>query len=227
MLAIASTTHEDLHGMRISKSALLDFRNSISENYIRYQINHNDDGPKLGVLAGAKLFEFPDGETGLSVIIIKHSDPEKAAIFSVGGLNNVFDQFQEAIVVDFLLALHAVKMANYVRTELSLEDQLEAFFQSHIVGADGQIRTNKYLVTKVGGFRIEVYPEDHRPAHFHLISKPRKIDVRFTIDPLEWLSDKQGTISNKDEKIVKLFFRTHPSELKKLKLEAKRLKLNN
>lgn len=226
ILAIASTTHKDLHGMRMAKQLMLDFRSSIKSKYIRYQINHDDTGPRLGVLVSAKVFEMPDGETALGVIILKHSDDNVAAQFPVGAPNTVFDQFQDAIDIKILLVMHAVEMIGYTEVGQSLEDQLESFFRSHIVGPDGKIRINKYLVTKVGDFRIEVYPKDHRPTHCHIISKQRGINARFTIDPFDRLDAKPGKLSTNDEKIIKLFFRTHPDELAHLKLQAERLQLN-
>ncbi|HVW23330.1 MAG TPA: DUF4160 domain-containing protein [Candidatus Saccharimonadales bacterium] len=222
---IASTTHKDLHGMRMARQALEGFEKSIRKKYYPLQYNHDDSGAKIGVIVSAKLFVMPDGETALAALVIKHSDKEIAQRFPSGGNNSVFMNFQELIDVNALMIAHDIKMEGYVEVEQSLEEKLESFMQSHIVMPDGQIRTNKYLVTKIKEFRVEIYPKDHRPAHFHLISKKRNIDARFSIETLNKISVKQGKISSGDERLVKLFFKTHPDELTKLKKEAKRLQL--
>lgn len=225
MLMIASTTHKDLHGMRMAKQALEGFEKSISKKYYPLQYNHDDSGAKVGVIVTAKLFEMPDGETALAALVIKHSNAEIAGRFPSGGDNLVFRDFQELIDVKALMVAHDIKMKGYVEVEQSLDEKLESFMQSHIVMPNGQIRTNKYLIAKINKFRVEIYPKDHRPAHFHLISKKRNIDVRFNIETLDKISEKQGKISGGDEKLVKLFFKTHPDELTKLRKEAKRLQL--
>jgi hypothetical protein len=227
MIVIASTTHKDLHGMRMAKQVLDGFEQAVRQKYYPLQFNHDDDAPRLGVMVSAKVFTLPDGETALGAAIIKHSSPELAALYPAGAANTVFDKFLPAVDIQALLIGHQIKMMRYVEVKLTLEDQLEAFFQSHIVGPDGQIRTNKHLVTNIGSFQVVVWPEDHRPAHFHLISKPRNIDVSFTIHPVERLKDNIGKISNKQIKLVKLFFSTHPDELLKLHQAAVRLKLQN
>lgn len=225
MLMIATTTHIDLHGMRMSKDSVEGMVQTIKQKYFPLQLNHDDSAKKLGVIVSAKSFEMPDGETALGAIVVIHSDEKVAEEFPDGAENMVFDEFNTAIDTKILMIAHDVKMLTYVEEVQTLEQSLESFLRSHIVMPDGQIRTNKHLIASTGDFNIVIYPKDHRPAHFHLISEQRGIDARISIDTLELIRMKQGKISNKDLKMIKLFFRTRPKVLKKMRSEALRLEL--
>ena len=224
-LAIASTTHLDLHGEQIARRQLLDFEKTIAAKYIRYQYNHNDMGPKLGVIASAKLFDLPDGEAAAGVIIVEYTNDKTWEEFQIGAPNTSFEKFQKGIKVELLVELDRLNMLSYVPPKLTLPDKLESFFQSHILDSNGAVRTNKYLVTEFGKFTVEVYPKDHRPAHCHIISAQRGINARFTLEPFELMNMKQGKITGKDKKIIMRFFTTHPDELESLRVEARRLEL--
>lgn len=224
-LAIASTTHLDLHGERIAKQQISDFEQTIATKYIGYQYNHNGAGPKLGVIVSAKLFDLSDGEAAIGIIIVEYTDNRISKELQIGAPNTLFEKFQKAIIVDLLVELDKLNMLIYVPPKLTLEDKLESFFQSHIIDSSGRIRTNKYFVTEFGKFTVEVYPKDHRPAHCHIISTQRRINARFTLEPFGLMNMKQGKITGKDKKIIMRFFSTHPDELENLQIEARRLEL--
>lgn len=223
MLAIASTSHKDAHGMRMAKELLEDFSKQIANKYIAVPVNHDDAEPRIGVIVSAKVFTLTDGEAALGIIAVVHDSSERAKAFAAGSKNDTFEEFLPAIDQKMLQIAHDIKMLTYAEPKLSLEDKLESFLRSHTVTDDGLIRTHKYLVTKIGDFRVEVYSDDHAPTHCHIISKQRNINARFTVEPFEWLNMKYGHISNKDKKLIKMFFEMNADELENLKQQAKRL----
>ncbi|MBU0682875.1 MAG: hypothetical protein KJ864_01100 [Candidatus Omnitrophica bacterium] len=64
---IASTTHRDLHGDIMAKSALNGMANQINDHYIPLDINHQ--GTYIGVILVAKVKTLDDGEHGLYVVV--------------------------------------------------------------------------------------------------------------------------------------------------------------
>jgi len=83
---------------------------------------------------------------------------------------------------------------------------------------------NHRFIASTGDLRIVVYPKDHSPQHFHVISKQRKIDARFDIATLNLINAKQGSIQEKDIKKIQNFFKTFPDCLKKLRNEHARMR---
>jgi hypothetical protein len=83
------------------------------------------------------------------------------------------------------------------------------------------------LVGQVNGLRIQIFPREHAPAHFH-VSGP-DVDASFQIEDGAFL---QGTISAKDAALVRYWYRdamprlievwnaTRPSNCKVGKLPA-------
>lgn len=53
---------------------------------------------------------------------------------------------------------------------------------------------------------IHIYSNDHNPPHFHVFSKDKEVDAKFTIDSCELIS---GKISSKDLKKIQKFY-SHP-----------------
>lgn len=52
----------------------------------------------------------------------------------------------------------------------------------------------RQLVNRVNGLKIEIYPNEHAPPHFHV--KSPNVNASFTIDSCKLLN---GTISSKDK----------------------------
>jgi hypothetical protein len=76
---------------------------------------------------------------------------------------------------------------------------------------NGEVYYIKKYVASLGDLRIEVYPKDHKPEHFHVISKQRNINARFDIKTLELVSTKYGKIMNSDIEKIQHLFRTQPN----------------
>ena len=60
----------------------------------------------------------------------------------------------------------------------------------------------KERIETIGNMQIVIYSNDHNPPHFHVFSKDRSIDAKFTIKECELLS---GQITPKQIKIIKNF----------------------
>jgi len=63
---------------------------------------------------------------------------------------------------------------------------------------DGTLLRTKQLVEQVNGLRIEVYPNEHPPPHFHVITGGN--NASFTIENCSVLA---GNLDRKDIKLVK------------------------
>lgn len=59
----------------------------------------------------------------------------------------------------------------------------------------------KVLVATVRGLKIEIYPNEHAPPHFHV--KSQNINASFTIEGCELLD---GDISNSDIRKIKFWY---------------------
>ncbi len=105
----------------------------------------------------------------------------------------------------------------------TVADQLELHLDSTEIAPDGSVYLIKRRITSVGGLEIYVYPQDHDPPHFHVVSKQRKIDARFHLETLEVISMKRGEIRQKETRQIQDFFRTHPDALADLKVAYRQL----
>ncbi len=70
------------------------------------------------------------------------------------------------------------------------------------------IETRQRVAVIEGRLKIEVYPKEHAPAHFHV--KYNNINASFEIGSCELIA---GTISNKDSCIVKDWHRRFKKDL--------------
>lgn len=100
---------------------------------------------------------------------------------------------------------------------------LETHLDSTSIWVDGRVYKVKHLVVSTGDLIVHVYPNDHAPAHFHVIPKQRGIDARFSLDTLEPISVKRGLLSSRDAKRIKNFFETRPDQLTKLRRDHARM----
>tara|TARA_R100000908_G_scaffold65358_1_gene54798 strand:- start:32344 stop:32766 length:423 start_codon:yes stop_codon:yes gene_type:complete len=81
-------------------------------------------------------------------------------------------------------------------------ERLEAILHKncYVIEEDGElilIRA-KQLVDRLNGLKIEIYPNEHPPPHFHL--KSPKVDASFTIEDCLLL---KGDISGKDHNKIR------------------------
>lgn len=60
----------------------------------------------------------------------------------------------------------------------------------------------KERVETIEDLQVIIYPNDHNPPHFHVLSKNREIDAKFTIENCELIS---GNMSSKNLKKIDAF----------------------
>lgn len=89
-----------------------------------------------------------------------------------------------------------------------LEKLLNHVFEFTIVLPDGAVVEQRKLVERVGGLKIEVYPNEHPPPHFHVISN----DINVSVDILTGELIK-GKLGRDDLKRIKYFYNTNKSRL--------------
>ena len=230
MTAVASTTHLDLHNERMSKSALEGMALQIRSKYIPQLVNH-DLGRQIGVLLYGKVLSLEDGEFALYVVSgIFESESEKQN-YKLGSPNIVWRKYKHYL--DYAKKLSNQKkdkrksqgLLSDIRADFNIADLLEAHLDSTQVLPDGRIYKIKRFIAATGDLRIEVYPKDHCPKHFHVTSKQRGINARFGLNTLEFINTKSGRVKKDDIKKIQNFFETHPEALQKLKSEYKRMSL--
>jgi hypothetical protein len=225
-LAIGATTHVDLHGERFAPEAIDVFVESISKQYYPFLLDHQADKP-VGALVSAKKFGFSDGEFGVALLIVFYTSKHAAVSFPAGRTNEQFGELQQLIDIDKLLKAHDHKIARLEGSapSLSPEEALEAYLSSHIVEEDGRVRVLKHFIAQYGDLKIEVYPADHKPAHFHVVSKQRGINVRFDLASLEVISSKQGKLRSKEAELIRQFLKSNPTVLSNLRRRARELEV--
>ncbi len=226
-ISIASTTHIDSQKERVASKVLDVIHDSIKKQYYPFLFNHEREKQPIGSIVSSKLFKFPDGEKGLAILIVYFTKPEASLEFIAGENNTAFEQFQKYINLDLLMEKHDEKMRNFQEVDLGLEAELSAYFLSHKAGDSGQIEVRKYNIAQIGDFKIVIYPKDHKPAHFHVVSEQRNINAKFTIEPVELIGIKKGNLRKGDEKLIKRFFQLNPERLAYLKCEAIRLEIES
>jgi hypothetical protein len=228
-VAIASTTHVDAHNECLAKEALESGAEQIRSRYIPYLIEH-DFNKQIGALLSARVDPLPDGEFGLIVVAGVFEDQEERQCYVNAAPNKVWRQYMHyldgmAEELGATLASRDERPAVEVRKHRpgNIAALLETHLDSTSVSVDGRVYKVKHLVASTGDLSIRVYPNDHAPAHFHVISKQRGIDARFDLDTLEPLSVKKGSLSSRDAKRIKNFFEMHPDQLAKLRTEHARM----
>jgi len=223
---IASTTHADRHNERMAKSALDGGAEQIKERFIPKLIEH-DPNQHVGVALYGKVFQLKDGEYALGIVSGIFENNEEKETFKTGQPNNVWQDYKKYLDIDELLKLneqnHQTKQINFFSQDSNIADLLETHLDSTQVLPDGTVYKIKRFIASTGDLRIEVYPKDHNPQHFHVISKQRKIDARFDIKTLDLINTKLGSIQEKDIKKIQNFFKTFPNYLEKLRNEHARL----
>lgn len=56
---------------------------------------------------------------------------------------------------------------------------------------------------QVRNMKLEIFPDDHQPAHFHVKSRDNSIDAKFLLASGEFLS---GTITSRDKKAIEEYY---------------------
>lgn len=233
-IGIASTTHVDRHEERMAKSALDGMAKQIKENFIPQLIEHDWDKRIGGVILYGEVFQLEDGEYAIGIVSGIFENKEEKIIFKIGNPNNVWQKYKKYLDIEGLKKLQKInlkerknkKISDNSKFKINIADLLEKHLNSNQVGPDGRVYKIKRFIASVGDLKIEVYPNDHYPPHFHIVSKQRKINARFNIETLDYINSKIGKISSKDIKKIQNFFKTTPQFLKLLKDEYVRFNEN-
>lgn len=226
---IASTTHLDLHNERMAKSALDDGALQIRSKYIPYLINH-DFNKQIGVLLCGKVIQLEDGEFALYVVFGIFENESEKQNYRLGSPNTVWKKYKRYLDNPIKLSQKISrrkpqKPLSNTKSDLSIADLLETHLDSTQILPDGRVYKIKRFIVATGDLRIEVYPKDHRPKHFHVISKQRAINARFDLETLELIDTKSGKVKKDDIKKIQNLFETYPKARQKLESEYKRMNL--
>lgn len=223
-VAIIVTSHLDKHGERFSREAVIDVVRQIHNKLLPMRFNHDEVAGDQGAVLSAVDFKLNDGEIAVGVIAVHFDNYEQRQKYRIGEANLFFDQYKELINVKLLLALNDMKMLLYEPENMGISEALNAYLNSHYLDNNGKETVRKYNICNIGDFRVDVFPDDHLTAHFHIISKQRGINARISVDNLDLLSIKTGKqkISKRDLKLIKRFFRSQSEQYNKLKSESKR-----
>jgi hypothetical protein len=119
-----------------------------------------------------------DGEYALLVVSGMFDDASEAAKFPVGSDNTVWRDYESALddieeTVPALLAAAGEEAAEDVVQAETIADQLELYLDSTEIAPDGSVYLIKRRIVSVGSLDINIYPQDHDPPHFHVVSKQR------------------------------------------------------
>ncbi len=225
-IGIVSTTHIDLHNDKTSKDCLIDMANQINKEFLPFLINHNLN-LQIGICLYGEAFQLNDGEYALGVVVGEYDKDIEATEMRQGNANNVWEKYISYLDTDKLRKLNEfdnhINNNNFDPQNLNVSELLEIRLDSTFQMNDGTLYETKRFIAATSDLRIEVYPQDHDPKHFHVISKQRGINARFDINTLKLINIKKGEIKPKDQKVIQQFFQTYPEILLKLKSEHSRL----
>jgi hypothetical protein len=218
-LGIASTTHIDRHNDKMTLGALEGAAEQANSRLIPYLINH-DFNQQIGVILYGEVFQLDDGEYALGVVVGLYESEYDKDTFKKGLPNTFTSAYEKYFDKEFLLDLSRSNDSSNIKTErpnsFSLPDMLERFLNSTAFTPEGEIYYTKQLVASVGDLKIEVYPKDHFPPHFHVVSRSRGLNARFDLQTMEVISVKTGDLRGRDTKKIQKFFEMHPEMLEKL-----------
>ena len=221
---IASTTHMDRHNERMSQLDLGGMARNINDKYIPFLIDHDWDRC-IGIVLYGKVFRLNDGEYALGVVVGIYENDEEKGDFQVGKKNKTWSNFKDYLKQEESKFPVKSKTVNGSRDKhknsesFNVADLLKVHLDSTQVLSGGVVYKIKKFIASTGDLRIEIYPNDHFPPHFHVISKQRKMNARFSLDTLELINTKAGKIRESDVKKVQNFFFLYPNLLNKLKEE--------
>jgi hypothetical protein len=225
--AVASTTHIDRHNERMAKSALDCFAKGICEKFIPLLIEH-DPNRQIGVMLYGKVAKLKDGEYALYVVLGEFENEQEKRIYKNGSQNTVWGKYT-SYLADMKDSTKVTQINSSIPKVIndnrkpSIADLLEIHLDSTQIWTDGSVYKIKRFIASTGDLQIHVYPKDHLPAHFHVLSKQRGINARFGINNLGYINTKAGKICEDDIKKIENFFMLHPELLEKLRKESTRM----
>lgn len=77
----------------------------------------------------------------------------------------------------------------------------------------------KQNVANINELEVVIYTNDHNPPHFHVISKDKSINAKFTIENCEQIS---GELSSRQLKKIKAFYHSPKGKMVMQKIWDKR-----
>jgi len=92
----------------------------------------------------------------------------------------------------------------------NLERWLNRYLNKGVIWPDGSVGFTKELIGKVKSYKIEMYPNDHNPPHFHVKSRDGSFDACFTLDDCSLL---KGEVGRDDYKRIRAFFKDSRDDL--------------
>ena len=88
---------------------------------------------------------------------------------------------------------------------------LQKLFEQHSIWTDGRLISIRALVGNANGLKIEIYPREHPPAHFHVRSVG--VNATFTVEDCKYL---EGKISRREQDLVEFWYKhSRPLLIKK------------
>lgn len=73
------------------------------------------------------------------------------------------------------------------------------------------------------GIKVYIYSNDHLPIHFHVKSKQRYLEAKFSVDPFELIENNTILPQEKDIKYIKKYFEKNETFLDEMKEKFKKL----
>ncbi len=228
---IASTTHIDRQNEKMSKECLEWMAEQINSKYIPQLIEHNFDN-QVWVLLYWEVFWLPDWEFALWVVFWIFESEKDENIYKNYEKNLVFSEYKkhfnkEKLIKLFLFNKIDTEESNIENIDNSNLDNiallLEKYFNKTNVTLDWKVYFVKHFIAETNNLKIEIYPKDHFPEHFHIRSKDRKLNARFDLNTYEYISTKNWKITDKQIKQIKSFLENNPKIAELLKTEYIRL----
>ena len=81
---------------------------------------------------------------------------------------------------------------------------LQKCLQNTVVTEFGEVYEIKKLVDRINNLKIHIYPNDHNPPHFHVLTD--NINASFNIKTGELI---KGTIDPRDQKRINYFYKNN------------------
>jgi hypothetical protein len=224
---ILSTTHIDRQNERMTKEALDSTSLQIKSEYIPFLFNH-DWNMQIGVILYGEVFRLNDGHYALGIVSGIFETQKEREEYENGKPNKAWKEHKKFLRINNLIKMVAdnkngINIGQTKRKDSrhnNLADLLEAYLDSTQLLPDGTVYKIKRFIASTGDLKIMIYPNDHCPAHFHVLSVQREINARFDINTLELINTKAGQIRGNDIVKIKDFFIKHPTLLEKLRKES-------
>jgi len=224
---IASTTHIDRQNEKMSKECLEWMARQINTKYIPQLIEH-DFERQVWIILYWEVFLLPDWEFALWIVIWIFEDENEKNLYKNYEKNLVHSKYKKNFNKELLINSF---LSNHIDENISIKNQdeyniallLEQYLNKTSITSDWKVYFVKHFIAETNNLKIEVYPKDHYPQHFHVRSKERDLNARFNLETFEYISTKNWKITDKQKRQIKNFLETNPKIVEKLKTEYFRL----